>query len=135
MSYLIDTNVISEPRRPQPDPKVISWLRHVEPTAVYLSVLSLGELVRGVARVRRRDEASGLRLQRWVDDLQSNFSDRILDVDREVARAWGNLATERTLPTIDSLLAATALVHRMTLVTRNVRDVADTGARVINPSD
>ena len=133
MRFLIDTNVISEPRRPGPHPNVLAWFNRTDQASVFISTLTLGELVRGVAKAARRDAAAGVRLKAWVDAIQVDFADRIIDVDRDIAVRWGELTSLRTMPTVDCLLAATALVRGMTLVTRNTRDVARTGARVLNP--
>ena len=88
---------------------------------------------RGIESVRRRDPSSATRLDRWLRDLESQFEDRILPVDARVAEQWGRLTAVRSLPVVDALLAATALVHHLTLVTRNVRDVAGTGVAVVDP--
>lgn len=133
MNFLIDTNVTSEPRRPKPDSNVLDWFNRTDQAEVFISVLTLGELARGSAKAARRDAATGLRLQSWIDEINADFVDRIIDVDREIAALWGKLMSPRTLPVIDGLLAATALVRGMTLVTRNVRDFSDTGVAVLNP--
>jgi len=133
LSFLIDTNVISEPRRPQPDANVLSWFRRTDQAGIFISVLTLGELTRGAVKAARRDAAAGRRFQNWVGEVQTEFAERVLGIDLKIASLWGELSVARTVPVVDSLLAATALVHGMTLVTRNVRDVADTGVAMLNP--
>ena len=134
MSYLVDTNVLSELRkRRRADQGVIAWFREREPEELYLSVLTVGELRRGAARARRRDPAFGVVLDRWVAEIGERFSDRILPVDHVVAERWGDVSAHPTLPDVDALLGATALVHDLTVVTRNVRHIAPSGARCLDP--
>jgi toxin FitB len=133
LNFLIDTNVISEPRRPKPDRNVLDWFNRTDQADVFISVLTLGELARGSAKAAQRDATAGLHLQRWIDEVNADFVDRIIDVDRNIATLWGKLISSRTMPVVDSLLAATAIVREMTLVTRNVRDIADTGVTILNP--
>jgi predicted nucleic acid-binding protein len=134
VSYLVDTNVLSELRRREPDPNVVSWLERRPAMTLYLSVLTLGELRRGVealpAGARKR------RLADWLDvELPSFFAGRVLPIDARVADRWGHLVAQagRPFPAIDSLLAATALTHGLTLVTRNVRDFEYAGLAVVDP--
>jgi predicted nucleic acid-binding protein len=101
----------------------------------WLSVLTLGELRRGVELRRRKDEVAGRQLEVWLDGLIANFGTRILPIDNRVADLWGRLNVPDPIPAVDGLLAATALVHGLTLVTRNVKDVATTGVTVFNPFD
>lgn len=137
MSYLLDTNVVSEWTKPRPDPAVVQWLDDVDEDHVHLSALTLGELREGVDRLapgRRRNE-----LDRWLDaDLPDRFAGRVLAVDGAVARRWGVLRATagrsgRTLPIVDSLLAATAVEHGLAMVTRNIRDFADLGVKLVDP--
>jgi predicted nucleic acid-binding protein len=111
----------------------VAWKNSVPGDAQYLSVLTFGELTRGITQLARRDGPRSAALQRWLIGLREAYADRIIGVDREIAERWGRLDAGRSLPVIDSLLAATALVHGMTIVTRNVRDVAETGALTLNP--
>ncbi len=133
MSFLLDTNVISELRRHSPHPAVLDWHRANAHTEAYLSVLVLGELRQGVQRLRPRDPNRADALDRWVAGLQRGYADRILPVSVEVAQRWGHLNGTLRIPVIDGLIAATALVHRLTLVTRNVTDVARSGVAIVNP--
>lgn len=134
MSYLIDTNVISELSRPKPAQVVVDWFEEVADEALHLSVLTLGELRRGVERLpagKRRE-----RLRYWLEhELPEWFGNRLLPVDAAVADAWGRLqaTAERTLPAIDSLLAATAVHHHLRLVTRNTSDFQVEGVETVNP--
>ena len=134
MSYLLDTNVISELRKGRrANAAVLRWFTEVDDEALRLSVLVIGELRQGAARVRRRDPTSARRLDRWIETLITDCDDRIIAVDREIAERWGALNVPDPRPAIDGLLAATALVHDLTLVTRNGKDVASTGVRLFDP--
>ncbi|MGA8820484.1 MAG: type II toxin-antitoxin system VapC family toxin [Xanthobacteraceae bacterium] len=135
MSFLLDTNVISEPRRKRPDTKVMSWLKHVESTALSISVLTLGEIAKGAAQCAEHDRTQAETIYRWLALVRSNYADRTIPVESAIAETWGRLAAKRPMPVIDGLLAATALVRGLTLVTRNVRDFADVGISVFNPWD
>lgn len=134
--FLLDTNVISELVRPKPEPKVKAWVAATDEDLLYLSVLTLGEIRKGIAALK--DASRRVRLEAWLDgDLAVRFAGRILAIDRAVADRWGRLAAQAgsksPLPVIDGLLAATALHHNLTLVTRNTNDVAETGVPVFNP--
>ncbi len=134
MSYLLDTNVLSELRKgTRANSRVVAWFEAVADEEIFLSVLVLGELRQGVERVRRRDPAAAARLERWLHMLTASHTDQLLPVDERVADLWGRLSVPDPLPAVDGLLAATALVYDLTLVTRNVRDVEATGAKVLNP--
>ena len=134
-AYLLDTNVVSEATRSRPHPNVLSFLESVRGAQklAYISVLTIGELRRGAAAKRASDERRADRLAKWVDDIEAEFSDRILPVDRAVARIWGEFSAKRSLPVVDTLIAATALAHDLTVVTRNVRDMSATGVSILNP--
>ncbi len=134
MSYLIDTNVISELRKGQRcDPNVAQWFAAVADIEIYLSVLVIGELRCGVERIRRRDPAAAAALETWLKRIMKSFDGRILAVNYEVAEEWGRMNALTPLSTIDSLLAATARVHGLTLVTRNVKDIVNAGVSYLNP--
>ena len=131
--YLLDTNVLSETRRKQPDQRVLSFLAKTDPSALYFSVLTLGELRKGVAMKAKTDPETARRLGEWIDGLEFSFADRILSVDAATASLWGRLSAERPRSVIDTLLAATASVHAMTLVTRNTADIAGIAIQTLNP--
>jgi predicted nucleic acid-binding protein len=134
LSFLVDTNVISELRKgSRCAPEVSFWFAGVPPGEIYLSALTIGELRRGIESLRRRDEISARSLEAWLQTLLGAHSDRILPVTQEIAEQWGRLNVPDPLPVVDGLLAATASVHSLTLVTRNVKDVERTGIRWINP--
>jgi predicted nucleic acid-binding protein len=136
VSFLVDTNVISEIRKgARADRRVMRWLEETDDDDLRLSVLVLGELRQGVERLRARDAASAQRLEHWLSGLADRYKGRILPVDEPVAQLWGRLNVPDPQPAVDGLLAATALIHDLTLVTRNTRDVARTGARLLNPFD
>ncbi|RBP16495.1 hypothetical protein DFR50_105138 [Roseiarcus fermentans] len=129
--YLVDTNVISEARRGTP--QVMAWLRSVKSDSIYLSTLTLGEIMRGVVMKRRSNPHGVARLEEWLRRLRSDYADRILPVTDAVALEWGRIAASRSRGEIDGLIAATAVVHDLIVVTRNVADFDDAGVRVINP--
>ena len=134
MSYLIDTNVLSELRLREPNPGVVAWVEARPATLLYISVLTLGEIRKGIEALDagRRKEA----LLDWLEtELPAFFSGRILPIDQAVADRWGHLLADaiRPLPAIDSLLAATAVAHGLALVTRNVGDFPYPGLEIINP--
>ena len=134
MSYLLDTNVISEARRKSPDAGVVAWLAQRPAATLYLSVLTLGELRKGIDALA--DEHRRGLLQDWLEvELPAFFTGRILPVDAAVADTWGHLlaVAGRPLPSIDSLIGATAVRHGMSMVTRNAKDFAGLGIQVINP--
>jgi toxin FitB len=133
LQYLLDTNILSETRKKQANERVMFFLSAVEPSALFISVLSLGELRKGVALKIRLDADAAKRLGTWVDGLEFSFGERILGVDAAIARQWGELSAQRSRPVIDTLLAATALVHELTLVTRNISDVHDLGVKLLDP--
>ena len=133
--YLLDTNVVSELRKSSCDPHVRQWFQTHETSAFYLSVLVLGELRRGVERLRPRDPQQAARLEAWLIHLDDHYAARRLPITGEIAQRWGRLNAVRPLSTIDSLIAATALEHGLTLVTRNVDDYEGTGVMLLNPFD
>jgi predicted nucleic acid-binding protein len=133
MSYLLDTSVISELRRRDPDTRVLSWYGTVRPADLYVSVLTIGEIRRGVERLRRRDPLRAARTERWLTGLCVSYRDRIVGVDASIAEEWGRINVPDPLPAVDGLLAASAIVRDWTLVTRNVRDVGRCGVRLLNP--
>jgi hypothetical protein len=134
MSYLLDTNILSETIRRAPNKSVLTWLKKIPGEALFVSVLTLGEIRKGVEAVEDKKRREKLRL--WLEhELPAWFEGRVLPVDIAVADRWGRILAEvgRPVPTIDSLLAATALHHELRLVTRNARDFEYPGLEVINP--
>jgi toxin FitB len=131
--YLLDTNVLSETRKKRPDEQVLAFLSNATPTALYLSCLSVGELKKGVALKMKSDPSAAKAIAGWVDGLETNFAARILGVDTACAKLWGEWSAQRPRPVVDTLLAATAVVHGLVLVTRNLSDVEDLPVKVFNP--
>ena len=134
MKFLLDTNIIAEIRKgSRANARVRSWFAALEADAILLSVVTIGEIRRGIENVRRRDPLAARALERWLRRLLADHADRILAVDLLVAEEWGRLNVPDPLPVIDGLLAATAKVHGLILATRNVKDVARSGADLVNP--
>jgi predicted nucleic acid-binding protein len=133
VQYLLDTNILSETRKRLADENVTAFVMNTEPSALYLSVLTLGELRKGVALKQRIDPSAAAALSAWVDGLEFSFADRILGIDSATARVWGELSAQRPRPVVDTLLAATAIVQGLTLVTRNTSDVQDIDVKLLNP--
>lgn len=133
MSFLLDTNVLSETRRRAPDANVLAWLDRADPGELYVSVLSIGEIRKGIETRRRSDAGAAAALDHWLRGLETLFADRLVPIDLEIAETWGALAARGPLPVIDALIAATAQARGMTVVSRNVRDIARAGVEVVNP--
>ena len=134
MTYLIDTNIISEVRKGERcDKRVSAWYATVADEELFLSTLVLGEIRKGIELARPRDRDKAAALERWLRNVETAFDGRVLAVDAAVCDRWGRISAIRPVPVIDGLLAATALTNRLTLVTRNDRDVAGLGATVLNP--
>jgi predicted nucleic acid-binding protein len=132
--YLLDTNVLSETRKRQPAEGVTEWIAATPPDRLYVSVLTLGEIEQGIARIRGRgDQQQATALERWLREVELGFADRILTVTLPVASAWGRQQHTQPLPVTDALIAATARVNEMTVVTRNVKDFERSGVPVFNP--
>ncbi|MER9138117.1 type II toxin-antitoxin system VapC family toxin [Mesorhizobium sp. M0830] len=129
--YLLDTNIVSDVQRRLPKPT--EWLTSVDPTSVSLSVITLGEIEREIVKLRKVDSEKATRLDLWLRELRRDNADRILAVSEDVALAWGRITAGRTRGSADTLIAATALVHDLILVTRNVADFDNTGVTVFNP--
>jgi len=135
VSWLVDTNVLSELRKGiRAHPGIRAWFADAREAELFTSVLVLGEIRRGIELIRRRDGPSALALEQWLDRLAGDFAERVLPIDARVADLWGSLNVPDPIPTVDGLLAATALVHDLVLVTRNVRDVERTGVRLLDPA-
>ena len=135
MSHLLDTNIVSELIKRSPDPHAIAWLQGAEHRSLYLSVITVGEIRKGMERTRPHDAARASRLEHWLEALVRSYGERVLPVDQPVAEEWGRMLAANPAPIADTLLAATAAVHGLTLVTRNVRDFERRGVPVLNPFD
>ena len=133
MSFLLDTNVVSELRKAHGHPQVAAWFRSIASEDLYLSVVVIAELRRGVERIRRRDADQAVRLEAWLNHVKKAFGARILPITLSVAEEWGRLNVPDPLPIFDGLLIATARVHGLTLVTRDISDLQRRGLPVINP--
>ena len=132
--YLVDTNIISEVRKGKRcNTNVAAWYRQVRDDELFLSVLVIGEIRQGIERLRTRNPRLAHRLEQWLQELLKSFGDRILPMGERVAQNWGRLNARATFPAVDSLLAATAEAHGLVLVTRNIRYIARSGVRCINP--
>ncbi len=133
MSLLLDTNVLSEIRKKTPNAAVAAWFATVRAQDLYLSVLVVGEIRQGIERLARRDPGQAKVFEAWLDHLLDSYADRIVPVTADIARIWGRINVPDPVPVVDGLLAATAIVHDWTLVTRNGADVSGTGVRLLNP--
>ncbi len=135
MTYLLDTNVLSELRKREPDPRVLAWYAEVASAEIFVSVLTIGEIRLGIERLRAKDRARADVLEQWLRGLHATYRDHIIDVDTEVAEERACLNGPDPLPVIGGLIAASAKVRGWTLVTRNTGDVARSGVALLNPVD
>ena len=134
MTFLLDTNVLSEWRKTARDPGVEDWFSRVHMDDLYLSVITVGEIQRGVAKLQRRnDHRQALAYASWLTDVKREFANRLVPVDADVAEEWGLADGGHLLPVPDALIGATARVHGWTLVTRNAKDFEHAGVRLLNP--
>ncbi|MBB5784088.1 type II toxin-antitoxin system VapC family toxin [Nonomuraea jabiensis] len=133
VGYILDTNVISEVRKPHGNSQVKEWVDASLGPTLYLSVLSIGEIRWGIEQRRKTDPQQALVLEKWLARLFQSFGDRIIPITTDVTEEWGRMRCVRPLPFSDALIAATAKVHGWSVVTRNVKDFTDTGVTVINP--
>jgi hypothetical protein len=135
VKYLLDTNVLSELRRTRPNRGVERWYEAAADADMHLSVMTIGEFRKGLARLRRKDPERAAALALWLDHVLVPYESRVLPITPEIANVWGELNDPEPIPVIDAYIAATAIVHDMVLVTRNVKDFQRTGARLLNPFD
>ncbi len=134
MGFLIDTNVLSELRKgSKMDKNVREWFGAVPSEDIYISTLVVGEIRHGIELLRRRDPKAAVRLDTWLAEVQQDTGDRILPITNEISEQWGRFGIPDPVSVIDGLMAATAVVHSHILVTRNVRDIEQTGVNFINP--
>ena len=133
MAYLLDTCVISELRKPQCDSNVATWIAGIQSDETFLSVLTLGEIRRGIELHRGKDAKAAGALERWLLGLEVHYAERILPVTAAITDRWGRLCLNQPLPVSDGLIAATALEHKLTVVTRNVPDFQRSGVNTFNP--
>lgn len=135
MSYLLDTNVVSALRRPERNRAPNDWIRNQRASNLYLSVVTVGEIERGIVRQQNRDPGYARDLAEWSERLLAWFADRVLPVDVAIARRWGELSASIGNQNVDLLIAATAIEHGLSVATRNVRHFEPAGLPVINPFD
>jgi predicted nucleic acid-binding protein len=135
VSYLLDTNVVSEMTKPTRDANVQAWLDTITGPSLYVSVMVFGEIRKGIELLRRRDAGRAGVYDAWLDHLRQEFRTRVFPVTTAVAEEWGRLHAIRPLPHVDGLIAATARAHDAILVTRNVKDFARLDVKTVNPFD
>ena len=135
MKYLLDTVLLSELRKAKPSRKVIHWIEAQKPETLFISVVSIGEIERGIEQVRKTDAAFAAELELWLEALLRLYDDHVLPVSANAARLWGKLSATLGHDGVDLLISATALTHGLTVVTRNVKHFVPTGVAVINPFD
>lgn len=133
MTYLLDTNVLSEVRKPHRDANVDRWLGTTRPSDLFVSVLTLGEIRRGIERLRERDVAQAAVFETWLAEVETVFDDRVVDIDGPIAQTWGRIGVTDPLPAIDGLLAATALNRGLVVVSRDTRPFERAGVPWLDP--
>jgi hypothetical protein len=133
MPYLLDTCLISELRKTNCNPGVAAWMSSVEPDEAFLSVITLGEIRRGIELHRSKDAKASGALERWLFGLESHYAERVLPITAAIADRWGRLSPNQPLPVSDGLIAATGLEHKLTVVTRNIEDFQRSGVNSLNP--
>jgi len=134
MGFLLDTNILSELRKgTRCHERVWRWRQRVALEEIFISVLVVGEVRQGIEKLRPKDPRTAGHLEKWLHDVENIYAERILPITIGICDQWGRISPQTPLPAIDALLAATAIYHRLTLVTRNTRDVARTGAACLNP--
>jgi len=130
--YLLDTNALSATRDHRKHPEVAIFLARLDPSNVFVSAITLGELRRGLV-IKRRRHGDASSLERWIEKIEQDYVDRILSIDLPIAKVWGVFTADRTRPEADTLLAATAAQHGLTVVTRNVKDYEGLPVKLLNP--
>jgi len=134
MPFLLDTNILSELRKgARCNPNVAKWAEKESAQAHYISVLSLGEIRKGIELLRKKSPADCIPLENWLQKLHSDYANCTIAITPEISERWGELSSRRSLPVIDSLIAATALEFGLALVTRNTKDFDDLGISIVNP--
>jgi predicted nucleic acid-binding protein len=134
VNFLVDTNVLAELRKgDRGNRHVLGWFASLDAEDIFLSVLTIGEIRKGVENIRRHDRIAARTLERWLNRVATDHAERILPIDAAIAEEWGRFNVPDPIPVIDGLLAATASVHDLTLATRYVNDVKKTGVRLLNP--
>lgn len=131
--FLFDTNVISEMGKQRPDPQVMAFVGSLAPGSIFTSVLVIAELYRGTIQLESRNPEAGRRLRRWITAVERDMAEHTLDFDLASAKRWAEISADRSRPVVDTMLAATAIVHDLTLVTRNASDIEDLPVRWIDP--
>lgn len=135
MSFLLDTVVLSDLRKARPSARVVHWIKAQRAQSLFVSVVTLGEIERGIESKRKADAAFAAELERWLEALIRLYDDHVLPVSPDVARLWGRLSAKLGNDSVDLLIAATALTHGLTVVSRNVKHFVPTGVEVVNPFD
>ncbi|CRK54975.1 VapC toxin protein [Alloactinosynnema sp. L-07] len=134
MTYLLDTNVLSEWRKAEPDAGVADWFARVHVDDLYISVVTIGEIRRGISRLQHRSaHRQAAQYESWLAATKDKFADRVIPIDADIAEEWGHDSSRHLTPMADALIAATARVRGWTVVTRNVKDFEPTGVRLLNP--
>jgi hypothetical protein len=133
MPYLLDTCIVSELRKPQANPGVMTWISSIRADEVYLSVLTIGEIRSGIEKHRLKNPSGAGNLERWLVGLETHYTERILPITAAVADRWGRLSPGQPMPAVDGLIAATALEHQLTIVTRNIGDFRRSGVNTLDP--
>jgi toxin FitB len=133
--FLLDTNVVSEARKAEPDPNVTRWLQTSGREGSYLSVLVIGEIRQGIQRLARRDRVQAAVIEDWLATIKRDFAGRVVPITLDIAEEWGRLNALDPIPAADGLMAATALVNNWTFATRNTKDLERTGVPLVNPFD
>jgi toxin FitB len=134
VKFLLDTNVISDLQKARPNAALLTWFDNQDADDLFVSVITLGEIRQGIEQLRARDARRAQALAHWLADLSRIYADRVLPIEQNVAEEWGRLRALRPLPVVDALLAATARVHGLTMVSRNEADFAGLSLTVLNPS-